>query len=181
MFLVGGIVMKNVVFVTFIGLGLSFYQMSGGADFEPVERARAAVAAPVVEVTKIDPVPGLAVDGFVIPPTTEQIAQHTSVVLASLENLTPETTLLPVPAPQATPAAVLEIPQPEPDPSLDIRVVVGSSVNMRLGPGTGYNKVAALTGGTEVVALEDSNGWTRLKVVDTGRVGWMATRFLTEL
>lgn len=171
--------MKNVVIVTFVGLGLAFYQLSGGADFEPVERARTAVAAPVVEVTPIDPVPGLSVDGIVTPPTTEQVAHQSGVVLASLETVTPETTLAPVPAPEVTPVAGVNIPLPEPDPSLDIRVVAGSAVNMRLGPGTGYNKVSTLTGGTEVVALEDSNGWTRLKVVETGRVGWMATRFLS--
>lgn len=57
----------------------------------------------------------------------------------------------------------------------DIRVVQGDVVNMRGGPGTEYDKIAAITGGTEVVVLfAPGNGWLELQIVETGQVGWMA-------
>lgn len=66
-------------------------------------------------------------------------------------------------------------PAPQASAPRDIRVVEGDVVNMRDGPGTEYEKVAALTGGTEVVVLyAPGNGWLELEVLETGQVGWMA-------
>ena len=57
----------------------------------------------------------------------------------------------------------------------DIRVVEGDVANMRGGPGTDFEKITALTGGTEVMVLGTSgNGWLQLQVIETGEVGWMA-------
>ncbi|MHA7851840.1 SH3 domain-containing protein [Roseovarius sp.] len=61
------------------------------------------------------------------------------------------------------------------DPPDDIRTIAGTAVNMRAGPGTQYDRIARLTRGDEVAALQDpGNGWLKLRVVETGRVGWMA-------
>jgi uncharacterized protein YgiM (DUF1202 family) len=52
---------------------------------------------------------------------------------------------------------------------------------MRTGPGTSYGVAVKLDRGTEVEVLEVlSTGWAHLRVVETGRVGWMAARFLDE-
>ncbi|MEM9910302.1 MAG: SH3 domain-containing protein [Pseudomonadota bacterium] len=57
----------------------------------------------------------------------------------------------------------------------DLRLVRGDLANMRGGPGTEYEKIAALTQGTEVVVLFASgNGWLELQVVESGQIGWMA-------
>ncbi len=62
----------------------------------------------------------------------------------------------------------------------DIRQVKGSNVNLRSGPGTDYDRVGQLGSGTkvEVIGSGDSE-WVELKVVDTGKIGWMANRLLT--
>ena len=61
----------------------------------------------------------------------------------------------------------------------DIRRVQPARVNMRQGPGTDFSVVAKLTQGTEVEVLSDEgDGWVKLRVVDTGRVGWMADYLL---
>lgn len=57
----------------------------------------------------------------------------------------------------------------------DIRQVTGSSVNMRNGPGTRYDVLGRLGEGDRVEVLQDpGKGWVKLKVEETGRVGWMA-------
>ncbi|MEM6577608.1 MAG: SH3 domain-containing protein [Pseudomonadota bacterium] len=66
-------------------------------------------------------------------------------------------------------------PETRPERVPDIRVVEGDLVNMRDGPGTEFQKLTSLTGGTEVVVLNaPGNGWLELEVVETGQVGWMA-------
>ncbi|ARE84715.1 SH3 domain-containing protein [Roseovarius mucosus] len=62
----------------------------------------------------------------------------------------------------------------------DLRRVSGNSVNLRTGPGTGFGRVASLKRGTEVIVLRDpGEGWIKLRVVETGRIGWMAETLLT--
>lgn len=63
----------------------------------------------------------------------------------------------------------------------DLRIVEGDLVNMRGGPGTEFEKITALTGGTEVVVLHaPGNGWLELQVLETGQVGWMADWLVSE-
>lgn len=65
-------------------------------------------------------------------------------------------------------------------PASDLRRVSGHSVNLRTGPGTGFGRVASLKRGTEVIVLRDpGEGWIKLRVEDTGRIGWMAETLLT--
>ena len=62
----------------------------------------------------------------------------------------------------------------------DIRTISGNNVNMRMGPGTRYNVVAKLRRETEVQVLQNpGNGWLKLRVVESGRVGWMAEFLVT--
>ena len=51
---------------------------------------------------------------------------------------------------------------------------------MRNGPGTSYSVVATLSRDTEVEVLRDpGQGWVKLQVVDSGRIGWMSARLLS--
>jgi len=69
----------------------------------------------------------------------------------------------------------------KPEPA-DIRAVRGSRVNMRGGPGTSYAVLGTLIRGEEVRVLkEPGNGWVKLKVVDTGRIGWMSAKLLKKV
>lgn len=57
--------------------------------------------------------------------------------------------------------------------------VSGSTVNMRGGPSTQHGVVSKLTRGTEVVETgQTDDGWSQIKVVDTGKRGFIASRFL---
>lgn len=65
------------------------------------------------------------------------------------------------------------------DTGLDILFVSGSSVNMRGGPSTRYGVVSRLTRGMEVIEIaQTDNGWSQIKVVETGARGFMASKFL---
>lgn len=62
----------------------------------------------------------------------------------------------------------------------DVRSVLKSRVNMRMGPGTKYNVVTKLDAGTQVELLQSpGNGWVKLRVVETGRIGWMADTLIS--
>lgn len=65
-------------------------------------------------------------------------------------------------------------------PVIETRRVAGRSVNLRTGPGTAFGRITSLAHGTEVIVLRDpGNGWIKLRVPGTGRIGWMADRLLT--
>jgi hypothetical protein len=70
---------------------------------------------------------------------------------------------------------------PAPRDDSEIRSVSGNSVNVRGGPGTGYSVVNRLVRGDEVEILQDpGQGWVKLRPVDVGPIGWMASFLLTE-
>ncbi len=91
----------------------------------------------------------------------------------------PATTPAPIttPAPAATPQPA---PEPNPAPPPALLFVTGTTVNMRAGPSTSFEVVARLPRGTAVADLgEAAPGWTRIRVIDTGARGFMASRFLS--
>lgn len=81
--------------------------------------------------------------------------------------------------------APVDVPEPEDEaqslaPMTETRRVAGTSVNLRTGPGTAFGAITSLARGTEVIVLRDpGNGWIKLRVAGTGRIGWMADRLLT--
>ena len=99
----------------------------------------------------------------------------------------------PTPTPEAERAAIGPEPTADPDPAIlaaaaqaelpeDLRKVRGSRVNMRGGPGTSYAVLTTLSRGDEVKVLRESdNGWVKLKVVESGRIGWMSAKLLTKV
>jgi len=81
-------------------------------------------------------------------------------------------------------AAVIEATNGQPEAVTPIEVVkvlvvTGNSVNMRAGPSTNLGIVGNLKRGdrAELVA-EAVNGWVEIRSVESGRVGFMAARFL---
>lgn len=62
----------------------------------------------------------------------------------------------------------------------DLREVAGTRVNMRDGPGTSFAVVSQLSRGDQVIVLQNTgDGWLKLQVVETSRVGWMADFLVT--
>lgn len=182
--------MYKFILLTFAFLSWAFYEMSGGAEFEP-SRPEASAAPSATEelpsigtaVTKADPVvtpvaePAAEVTraAYTAPsydlraPAEEELAAVDPAVLASFSNV-----LVRDNASAVTPAVVdggLAAGQIE----LDLRQVTGNRVNMRNGPGTDYSIVSRLQRGDAVEVLaEPGNGWLKLRVSDSGRIGWMA-------
>lgn len=154
-----------------------FYEMSGGADFEPRERVIVSQAP------------------FAKPGTVRQpLDRPTNAALVTNAEFTPvETEVLPAAMPVAfaisAPAlpsqdvvttAVAEPAQPEVAP-LDIVVVSGSRVNFRRGPGTNHAVLDTLAKGTkaELIGTND-NGWARIRLIDSAQMGWMAESMLSD-
>ena len=173
--------MGKFIIVSFLALGLAFYEMSGGSDFVPQERIVVA-KAPIASDTRVGQTTDVAVSRN---NAASLIALNPAVTTVSLET----TTLVAEPAVAVTPAvsetvteAVVEetAPAVEANP-IDIRAVAGSRVNMRQGPGTNFNVLDTLDGGTQTEVLEvNADGWARIEVVNTGQIGWMAERLLTD-
>ena len=212
--------MWRFIVVTFGFLGFAFYQLSGGADYQPQAGSRqhaALMTAGAKNATRIastgDPVivhRASKPDTDLVPATAEARPGGVQIVLASAGAASAEDAASVkislrearsdlAPAPAAKPmgtgvatvaadpdkiarliaAAATSTPEPDAEEVLpagaDLRQVKASRVNMRGGPGTGFDVVGKLTRGEEVEVLTDNgDGWVKLRVVDTGRVGWMA-------
>lgn len=191
--------MKTFILLTFGFLGFAFYQMSGGADFEPAS-ARLA-AADVIEAT---PAPQPAAPAA--PVTTAAAASISKIdSSANVTRVALDLTTVAPPAAVETPseqpvrskARVIDSSQTPQIilPSLiattntnasdtgtrDVRIVSGKRVNVRGGPSTDFSIVSKLGRGDEVRILEDNgDGWVRMQPLDGGEAGWMADFLLTE-
>lgn len=210
--------MARFIIATFALLGWAFYEMSGGADFEP-RSARMAESAPMpaseaegtasaaatspaialdTNVTRVSlnltTVEDVLTGGTTQPsrivsplpdsgarsePPSEDIAAAPTI-LPSLVQRAGETTVQTVStgfdALRDAPAA-----QPVLAPAADIRRVSGSRVNVRGGPGTGFDVVFGLVQGEAVEVLEDDGiGWVRMRPVGGGPEGWIAARLLED-
>lgn len=184
--------MKTFILLTFGFLGFAFYEMSGGADFEPASAKMAAAAPKAAAESKIAEAP-VAQPAVVTTASITKIDSTPDVTRVSL-NLTDVSAA----AEAVQPAQAKIIDSAETPqiilPSLiattdtngvsadgDVRTVSGNRVNVRGGPSTNYGVVSKLTRGEEVRILEDNgDGWVRMQPVDGGESGWMADFLLTS-
>ena len=168
---------------------MGFYEMSGGADFVPETRP----AAVAVATTKIAPAKPQAVAQvtralapalITVTPPAEVVSPtpNTGDIVAAV--VAPAET---VAAPTDVEAAIVSVSAPVDDQPitpetapLDLRVVAGRRVNMRAGPGTNFGVLDTLPGGTDAEVIEiNADGWAKIRILDTGQIGWMAERLLT--
>ncbi|WP_299142530.1 SH3 domain-containing protein [uncultured Tateyamaria sp.] len=201
--------MARFIFVSFVFMAWAFYEMSGGADFDPDATRLARIDAPVtVEEEKLEtvivaaepaPVPEnvtrvalnlTAVDEVLRPAPTLRTtpAKVTPAVEAAVtEALSEETPAIILPS-LVTDAAIITPVEfgatgarPAVNEDATVRSVTGNRVNVRGGPGTGYSIVSRLTRGAEVEILQDpGEGWVKMRPVTGGPVGWMADFLLSE-
>ncbi|MBQ4827134.1 SH3 domain-containing protein [Leisingera sp. HS039] len=178
--------MSRFVMVSFAFLGWGFYELSGGADFEPPKRP-AAVAETDTAAQPAER-PRLSAASIAAQPVLTQRAQIQRPArpaadpalrqrvaaghLASASGVlaTTQTAFSDEPAPGGLQLASLDgglaaitaapaaelIPQPAEVSYLDRRSIRASRVNMRQGPGTSYPVITRLLGGEEVIVIEDS-------------------------
>lgn len=169
--------MKSYVWLTFAFMGWAYYEMSGGAEFEPEQRQIAAadqteqVAPEIVARANATTLLSVSTSNVVQPVAETSPEQIIEIAAQAAELDSVEAAPVVEPAPQIT----------EVEPELDIRAVAGSRVNMRMGPGTDFDVITTLTGGTELEVLEvNADGWANVSTVDRGIEGWMAERLLTD-
>lgn len=161
--------MPKVITATSLIMFWVFYEMSGGADFEPRQRV-VETAAPFEVAQAPDPAPAPAE-----PATTPVV---TNVALTSA------TTPAPVVAP-APVAITLPVAEPEPvaapEPEVTLVYVSGNRVNLRRGPGTNHPVVDTVPQGTEAELIASNDiGWARIRLTETGQIGWMSERLLAD-
>lgn len=171
--------MGKIIIITFAFLGFAFYEMSGGDEFVPIaEEKRAALeleraekarmlAEAKAEQQKAAPVAQVTLASAVVTRSKPEV-QNDEVVAAVAAAL------------EADKAEEIVAEVIEETPALDLREVTAARVNMRNGPGQKFNVVAKLTSGEKVEILQDpGDGWVKLRVAESGRVGWMADFLLT--
>ena len=150
--------------------------LSAAPAQQPVEPVVAAEVQPVVTSPAIQPAQPATAEAVATtvaydPAKAPAYAGETS---ASGDAAQPVFASLSAPAPEA-------IAAPASADLSAIREVAGRAVNMREGPSTSYNVIDTLLQGTRNEVVDsDGAGWVRVRVVETGQMGWMAERLLTN-
>jgi hypothetical protein len=171
--------MGKFIIVSFLALGVVFYEMSGGGDFVPEGRIVTAKAQivderSIIETSDVSVSRSNAASLMALNPAVTPVSLDTTLV----------TDQQPVAIQVATPASEVQVTETVVEvvaAELDIRAVAGSRVNMREGPGTNFSVLDTLDGGTQAEVLEvNADGWARIEVLNTGQIGWMSARLLTD-
>lgn len=198
--------MVRYIAISFGVLGLGFYELSGGSDFEPAQWRD--VKAPAVEESVLEkPAEDVAATHIPVIETNDEEKRVVQAALSAKEE-NPLLILASVPttrrlvgAAAPTPTTERTILGPEEQKAValtsnqdrfaqataieeapDFRRVSGNRVNMRNGPGTEYSVIGKLVRGNDVQVLQDPGfGWVKLQVVETGRVGWMSASLLKKI
>ncbi|MGB0797740.1 MAG: SH3 domain-containing protein [Planktomarina sp.] len=169
--------MWKFILCSFAFLGWGFYELSGGSEFEPpAPRARVASTLSTYDVPEqqVTQAASTALATPLAAATDEATAAIAATALAALETYTPEVT-------QPVSTQDTDVVTTSTEPALDIRQVDANRVNMRNGPSTSFQVLARLTRGADVQILQiPGDGWVKLRVLESGRVGWMAERLLTD-
>jgi hypothetical protein len=180
--------MGKIILITFAFLSFAFYELSDGSNFVPIaDEKRASLEVERIEKErlfaeakaeklklrpKVEATPQVTLANAVV--STTQAQTSNDEVLAAI------TAALDVDKAEAIVAEpVTEVAEAAIE-TLDIREVTSARVNMHNGPGQSFNVVAKLTNGEKVEILQDpGDGWVKLRVAESGRVGWMADFLLT--
>ncbi len=182
--------MKSYVWVTFALLGVGYYELSGGAGFQPGTQGL-DIFAEVAPIAPADlPVTRLAVIDMTsvaqsdnARPAPDQVALDAAVLTV------PDRTDAPIDASadhnqritRSFAADETEAAAGQATSRSALRLVNASRVNLRNGPGEDFGVVAKLGSGTPVQVLKDpGNGWVQLRTLRQGRIGWVADFLLDD-
>jgi uncharacterized protein YgiM (DUF1202 family) len=168
------VALTRFILVTFFFLAVAFYEMSGGAGFVPEQRI--AAVEPVETVTRADTVTLASLTQVQEPAVPEALAEP---LIAPIVAELPVADAAVVDAVVAEVTAAAVAPPVAEAPVLDLRQVIPELVNVREGPGTDYAVMDKLPQGTQTEVLEtDAAGWARVRVIDSGLLGWVSVEFL---
>ena len=194
--------MVKFIAIAFGFLGLAFYELSGGSDFdgEALRLSRVEVGTVKQGLPKIaDAAKDIGSDDAefeVSRAALNLVSEEKSKIIASVVTLAQPEKI------EATPASLVVDVVEEPLgelilPSLivepeafevitstsiqDVRIVSVDRVNVRSGPSTDYEVVGRLTRGVEVEVLDDNgDGWIEMRSLDGVTFGWMADFLLSD-
>lgn len=189
-------------------MAFAFFELSGGKDFTPRKAelmAEAKAAEEAARTTRVESVEPANEPPTVMPdlalrtaptPVAREVRAEASVAEPVQSAVTDDT---------PTPTTFVSLEQggdmfestviqlrpildemrsvsvQRPEPPADMREVMGRRVNIRRGPGTGYDIVTSLPQGTAVEVIEaDGSGWVKLRTLDENQVGWMAEYLLSK-
>ncbi|MEL6838440.1 MAG: SH3 domain-containing protein [Pseudomonadota bacterium] len=159
--------MPKYIPVTCVFLFWAFYEMSGGADFKPPDRNVVLVETAKVTVENKEPISTISATQSPEPVSQVVMAAYEEEPL-SIATVTTTSTIEAI----ASPAFVAPLP-------IDIRFVAGDWVNMRDGPSTDYQVLDTLPRGTQAEVLDvNGAGWAQIRLIESGKTGWMAERLL---
>ncbi|MCP1167027.1 SH3 domain-containing protein [Limimaricola litoreus] len=169
--------MKHVfgIGATFLLLGVGYYEMSGGAEFQPQTMIGAVQAStPSAEtVARHD----IERSESGIPVTAmREFPENVELISASFMPRAPEPAVTQETATSAVAVAVADAAA-----SLELRQISGDWVNMRQGPGTGHAVLDTLPRGTKAKLIESAGGWAKIEITSTGVTGWMSERLLAPV
>lgn len=186
--------MNKYILVAFAVMGVGFYELSGGDDFEPGDNSIVIFAEPkpfvpnpepaVVARADIQPANLTDIAAVRVPlkPAPQPLDADTNHARAALTPSKDETGSQQTVVIRQAAVEVPEysLPEPDPDPVRDLRFVDGNRVNMRGGPGTEFAVIGQLLRDDMVEVIKDEgNGWLHLRVSATGEEGWMADWLVT--
>jgi len=200
--------MWRFVLLSFVVMGWSFYELSGGADYAPAPnslqaRARLAPveppAPPEPEKTEVERRTLAEIEASMDSLRTAQTeTAELSVTLATArldgpgliaaEASRPKAELLALELPpdgaaddpgiDAAIAAALGAPEIAPG---QLRWVKEGMVDLRTGPGLSFETVTQITKGTEVAIVEDPGlGWLKVQAIESRQSGWLADWQVTQ-
>ena len=179
--------MNKYILIVFAVMVMAFYELSGGADFEPGNNSLVIFAEPKPVQPDLSSRPEIVA------------RSDTDTGLAGLTDIAPARAVIDPVGLNSTPVIVpvaleSEIPVEKQDSAIgasqdvaavdeiqpDLRFVDGDRVNVRGGPGTGYAVVGKLFRNDMVEILADEgNGWLHLRDTVTGEEGWIADWLVT--
>jgi len=90
--------------------------------------------------------------------------------------VTPRPTATPVPEPEFTGSPFIIQPTATPEPQPVGKVIVDSTLNVRSGPGSQYQKLGVLKNGDEVTILGEEEGW--YKILFEGSEAYVSMRYV---
>lgn len=203
--------MNRYVFLSFLFMGWGFYEVSGGADFEPKSAKQVlgsetfvengvqaegdatelktfevvAEAAPSILVG--DPSNLDAVNDSIAPIVSENGTSYEALGTIGFEaTIDPSIDKTTPPAENENVFSLATLGEAleaeTPVKVWDYRSVKGVAANLRSGPGKGFSVVSRLNGGARVRVLDDpGEGWLEIHHFKFDTTGWIAASKLTPL
>lgn len=123
-------------------------------------------------------------DAIIELPATDTLQPIPSQTIRVTATIRPTSTDLPTFTPTPTLTLIPPTPSDTPTPTLTPTVVgivsAVQSINVRSAPDTNASVITALPAGTgvQVIGQNEDGSWYNIRILDDGREGWMASRFI---